>query len=46
MVEETQIEDIILNEELSTEAKVDNLINLANANGGKDNIAVALWEDK
>lgn len=46
MVEEDVIQDVLLNEELSTESKVDNLINLANANGGKDNIAIALWEDK
>lgn len=26
--------------------KVDSLINLANANGGNDNIAIAIWESE
>lgn len=34
----------ILKGEDNTEEKVNELINLANANGGSDNIAIALWE--
>lgn len=38
--------DAILNNEDSTEQKVNELIALANANGGSDNIAICLWEDQ
>lgn len=34
----------ILSKKTSTKEKVEELINLSNLNGGKDNIAIALWE--
>ena len=36
----------ILQKDISTQKKVEELVNLSNLNGGKDNIAIALWEDK
>ena len=44
MVEHEIIEKI-LNKEISTKEKVEKLVNLANLNGGKDNIAIAVWEE-
>jgi serine/threonine protein phosphatase PrpC len=35
---------LILQTKDSVDQKVESLINLANHNGGSDNIAVALWE--
>ena len=37
------IENILRTDD-STETKVNSLINVANFNGGSDNISVALWE--
>lgn len=42
-VNKTDIEAILRNED-SCEQKVHELINIANANGGSDNIAVVIWE--
>lgn len=42
-VSDTDIESIIKGND-STEQKVNELISLANANGGSDNIAIVLWE--
>ena len=36
----------ILQKDISTQKKVEELVNLSSLNGGKDNIAIALWEDK
>lgn len=36
----------ILKKDISTQKKVEELVNLSNLNGGKDNIAIALWEDR
>ena len=44
MVQLDQIKEI-LDRNISTEDKVNLLINKANENGGKDNIAIALWEE-
>lgn len=44
MVKLDEIEEIIENK-ISIEEKVDLLIKRANENGGKDNIAIALWEE-
>lgn len=46
MVENEYIEEILLEKELSTKEKVEKLIQLSNLNGGRDNIAIALWEEK
>jgi protein phosphatase len=46
MVEDNDIENVLKSTSKSTDEKVDTLISLANENGGKDNIAIALWEDK
>ncbi len=46
MVENEYIEKILLKTDLTTEEKVKELVKLSNLNGGKDNIAIALWEDK
>lgn len=43
MVDDDSIYSIIY-QDISIEEKVNNLINLANKNGGMDNIAIALWE--
>lgn len=45
MVEKEKIEKILL-EDKETKLKVEELIDLSNFNGGKDNIAIALWEEK
>lgn len=42
-VNEPDIENILRTDD-STEVKVNSLINVANFNGGSDNISVALWE--
>ena len=44
MVENEEIEKILLEED-RIDNKVDKLINLANEHGGKDNVAIALWEE-
>ena len=44
MVSDLEIDEILRQKE-DIHLKVDNLITLANDHGGKDNIAVALWEE-
>ena len=45
MVEDEIIQNV-LEKEISTKEKVEELVYLSNLNGGKDNIAIALWEEK
>ena len=45
MVEDEIIQNV-LEKEISTKEKVEELVSLSNLNGGKDNIAIALWEEK
>ena len=42
-VQESEIQNILLKDD-STSQKVNELVSLANANGGSDNIGVVLWE--
>ncbi len=42
MVEDSVIKDVVLNQELAIKEKVENLIKLANENGGRDNISLVL----
>ena len=42
---ENEIIEKIINKDISTKEKVEELINLSNLNGGKDNIAIAVWEE-
>ena len=42
-VQESEIENILRNSD-STEQKVNEMISLANSNGGSDNISVIIWE--
>lgn len=44
MVEDTKIEEIVLNSEMDLEQKGEALVREANCNGGKDNIAIVLVE--
>ena len=42
MVEDTTIKEVVLNQELSLQEKAEKLIQLANENGGRDNISLIL----
>ena len=44
MVSNEEIQDIITRSD-RIDNKVDALLNLANEHGGKDNVAIALWEE-
>lgn len=42
MVEDSTIKEVVLNQELALKEKAEKLINLANENGGRDNISLVL----